>query len=294
MLRKLIVTATLLCLAASAQLSDRATWAAQAVNQYQVTPNITYLTANNYEAKLDIYQRRDATGPQPALIYIHGGGWVGGSKEASLMSLMPWFELGWAVINVEYRLGRVSIAPAAVEDCLCALRWIGANASRYGVDVNKLVITGESAGGHLALTTGMIPDSAGLDRQCPGGPLPKAAAIVNWYGITDVADILEGPNRKSYAVAWLGSLPNREEVARRVSPLTYVRAGLPPTITIHGDADPTVPHTHALRLKEALDKAGVVNEFVSIPGGKHGGFTPQERVRIFTAIRDFLTKNRLL
>jgi acetyl esterase/lipase len=293
-IKHFIATAILFSASAFGQLSERATWAAQASNNYQSIPNITYLVANNYDAKLDVYQRRNATGPQPTLIFIHGGGWVAGTKESSLMSLMPWFEMGWNVVNVEYRLGRVSLAPAAVEDCLCALRWVGTNAGKYNIDVNKLVVTGESAGGHLALTTGMIPESAGLDRECPGAPLPKVAAIVNWYGITDVVDLLDGPNRKSYAVAWLGSLPNREEIARRVSPLTYVRAGLPPIITIHGDADPTVPYKHALMLQEGLNKAGVTNELVTVPGGKHGGFAPAERVRIFTAIREFLSKNRVM
>src|SRR5215472_3516321 len=183
-MRKLILTLTLLApTAVWAQLSPTAVWAAHGANEYQVLPNITYLTANNYEAKLDIYKRRDATGPQPTLIYIHGGGWVGGSKEGSLMSLLPWFEMGWNVVNVEYRLGRVSLAPAAVEDCLCALRYVAAHSKAYDFDVARLVVTGESAGGHLSLTTGMIPESAGLDRQCPGVPLPKVAAIVNFYGI---------------------------------------------------------------------------------------------------------------
>ena len=290
--RRTLLAITLLAAPAFAQLSPTATWAAHAVNQYQVTPNITYIVANNYEAKLDIYHRRD-TSPQPTLIYIHGGGWVGGTKESSQMHFMPWLEMGWTVVNVEYRLGRVSLAPAAVEDCLCALRWIGNHAKDYHIDTGRLVVTGDSAGGHLALTTGMIPETAGLDRQCPGPPLPRIAAIVNWYGITDVVDLLDGPNRKTYAVAWLGSVPNREEIARRVSPLTYVREGLPPVLTIHGDADPTVPYTHALRLKEALTKAGVANQLLTIPGGKHGGFTPEERVRIYTAIREFLGQHNL-
>jgi acetyl esterase/lipase len=283
----------LLASPAFAQLSPTATWAAHAVNEYQVTPNLTYLVANNYEDKLDIYHRRGVTSPQPTLIYIHGGGWVGGTKEASQMSLVPWLEMGWNVVNVEYRLARVSLAPAAVEDCLCALRWIANHAKDYHIDTTRLVVTGESAGGHLALTTGMIAESAGLDRECPGPALPKVAAIINWYGITDVSDLLDGPNRKSYAVAWLSSMPDREEIARRVSPLTYVREGLPPILTIHGDADPTVPYTHALRLKDALTKAGVPNELVTVPGGKHGGFTPDERTRIFTTIHEFLMKHNL-
>jgi len=287
------------CCAALAQpaLSPTATWAATASNRYAIAANVTYLTANNYEAKLDVYYRRDVAGPQPTLIWIHGGGWTGGTKESAVMSLMPWLELGWNVVNVEYRLAKVSLAPAAVEDCLCALRFIAARAKDYNIDTARLVVSGDSAGGHLALTTGMIPASAGLDRQCPTGAaseLPKLAAIVNWYGITDVNDLLDGVNRKSYAVAWLSSRPDRGEIAKRVSPLEYVRAGLPPIFTIHGDADPTVPYQHAVRLHEALKQAGVPNELLTVPGGKHGGFTPDERLRIFAATQAFLKKQGII
>jgi acetyl esterase/lipase len=275
------------------QLSPTATWATHAANEYQAFPNITYLTASNYEAKLDVYKRRDTTTPQPTLIWIHGGGWTGGTKESAILSLMPWMEMGWNIVNVEYRLARVSQAPAAVEDCLCALRWVAQNAKTYGFDTTRLVTSGDSAGGHLALTTGMIPESAGLDRECPGAPLPKVAAIVDWYGITDVNDLLDGPNRKTYAVTWLGSMPNREEIARRVSPLTYVRAGLPPIISIQGDADPTVPYEHSVRLQKALAEVGVPHELVTIPGGKHGNFTPDERTKIYVAIHAFLAAHGL-
>ena len=276
-----------------AQLAAPAEWATHALNEYQVFPNVTYLVASNWEAKLDIYKRRDTTGPQPTLIFFHGGGWVQGSKEQSQMSLMPWLEMGWNVVNVEYRLGRVALAPAAVEDGLCALRWIATRAKDYDIDPSRLVTSGESAGGHLSLTTGMIPESVGLDRQCPGIPLPKVAAIVDWYGITDVAELLDGVNRKPYAVAWLSSMPDREAIARRVSPLSYAREGLPPILMIQGDADPTVPYTQSLRLREALTKANVTNELVTVPGGKHGGFTPAERTMIYVKIREFLAKNGL-
>jgi acetyl esterase/lipase len=261
---------------------------------YRIAPNITYLTANNFEAKLDVYSRTDVTTPQPTLIWIHGGGWTGGNKETAMFSLLPYMEMGWNVVNVEYRLARVSAAPAAVEDCLCALRWVIRNAKQYGFDTNKLVVSGGSAGGHLALTTGMIPASAGMDRQCPGTEELKVAAIVDWYGITDVADLLEGANMKTYAVQWLGSMPNRVDIAKRASPLTYVRPGLPPVISIHGDADPTVPYNHSVRLHEALKKAGIAGELVTIPGGKHGGFTRAENQRAYTAIKAFLTKHGVM
>jgi len=132
-----------------------------------------------------------------------------------------------------------------------------------------------------------------LHRECPGNEPLKVAAIVNWYGITDVVDLLDGPNQKSYAVAWLGSMPNRNEIGKRVSPLEYVRTTQPPVITIHGDADPTVPYQHAIRLHAALEKAKVPNQLVTIPGGKHGGFPAAENARAFAAIRQFLAAQGL-
>jgi acetyl esterase/lipase len=261
---------------------------------YRITPNITYLTANNFDAKLDVYSRSDATTPQPTMIWIHGGGWTGGNKESALFNLLPYLEMGWNVVNVEYRLAKVSLAPAAVEDCLCALRWVIRNARQYNIDTSKLVVSGSSAGGHLALTTAMIPASEGLDRQCPGNEDLKVAAVVDWFGITDVVDLLDGTNRKTYAVQWMGSMPNRAEIARRVSPLTYVRAGLPPIISIQGDQDPTVPYAHSVRLQDALKRAGVDGQLVTIPGGKHGGFTRAENLRAHDAIKTFLAKHGLI
>jgi acetyl esterase/lipase len=299
--RKLLIVACLglVMVAASskagfAQLAPAAEWAAHAANQYQIFPNITYLTASNYEAKMDIYARRGATTPQRTIVYFHGGFWAAGNKEGSLMSLMPWLEMGWTVVNVEYRIARVALAPAAVEDCLCALRFVAAQAKTYNIDTARIVLTGESAGGHLTLTTGMIPESAGLDRECAGTtPIPKVAAMINWFGITDVADVIDGPHKANLAVTWFGGLPNKDEIAKRVSPLTYVRPGLPPILTIHGDMDQLVPYDEAVRLHAALTRAGVTNQLLTIPGGRHGNFTPEERTKIFSTIREFLAKNGL-
>jgi acetyl esterase/lipase len=296
-----VVASGLFAPVAYAQLAPTAEWAAQAQNKYQVTANVTYLTASGYESKLDVYRRRDAKEPQPTLVFYHGGGWILGSKEASLMSIMPWLEMGWNVVNVEYRMLRNAPAPAAVEDALCALRFIVGQAKTYGIDTARIVVTGESAGGHLALAAGMIPQSAGFTNICAGGgfngfenTVPKVAAIINWYGITDVAEMVSGPNARSYAAQWVGSAKNGAEVAKSVSPLTYVRAGLPPILTIHGDADQIVPMTQNTRLHEGLTKAGVPNEMLTIPGGGHGNFKPEERLKIYAKIREFLTKHGLM
>ena len=279
---------------AFAQLPPSATWAVHAANEYQVIPNVTYLTASGVDLKLDVYQRRGATTPQPTVVFMHGGFWAAGSKEASVMSLMPWLEMGWNVVNVEYRLAKVALAPAAVEDCFCALRFVATRAKDYNVDLSRIVVTGESAGGHLALSLGILPDSLGLDRQCASNvPMPKPAAVINWYGVSDVNDVIDGPHKANLAVTWLGSLPDREALAKRLSPLTYIRNGLPPILSIQGDADTTVPWQQSVRLHEALAKTTVPNQLITIPGGKHGGFSPEERTRIYLAIREFLTKNGL-
>ena len=290
----IILGISLLIPAGLAQAPENAHRALEVSTRYSVIPNITYLTANNWEATLDVYMPRGIKEPNPTLIYIHGGGWVGGSKEHSSLRFLPYLTMGWSVVNVEYRLGMVSLAPAAVEDCRCALAWVIQNAEKYFFDTKKLVVTGSSAGGHLSLTTGMLPASAGLDRQCHPTVQLEVAAIINWYGITDVGDLLEGENEKYYAVRWMGSLPDRMEIAERVSPLNYVRDGLPPILTIHGDKDFIVPYAHAVRLHEALDRAGLPNQLHTVPGGGHGGFTREQHLEAFEVIHSFLVKHKLM
>ena len=265
-------------------------------NDYRVAPDITYLTASNWEAKLDVYtpsERRSASHRAP-----HSRGRMGrGSRESVILRALPFLELGYAVVNMSYRLGRVAEAPAAVEDCLCALRWIVRNAKEYGFDVSRIVTTGYSAGGHLALTTAIVPASAGLDRQCPGtrGRRLKVAAVVNWYGITDVAELLDGANMRMYAVQWLGSRPDRVDVARRLSPLTYIcerisrRSSRSTATRIRPSLTPRRPGC-----TRALQKAGAISELVTIPQGRHGNFPMPEQLRAVEAMRAFLAKHGIL
>ena len=287
--------------AARAQLSDTTAFLADVSNQYRVVPNVVYHVADTHENKLDLYLPNNPSGPTPVLMMIHGGGWVQGTKEGQVLRMLPYLEMGWAVVNVTYRLVQASRAPAAVEDCLCALQWIARHAEDYNFDLTRIVTSGNSAGGHLALTTGMVPPSTGLGRECVSGsftgpptiPSVKVAAIINWYGITDVADLLEGPNTKGYAVQWLGGILNRAEIAKLVSPLSYVRRELPPVLTIHGDADPIVPYQHAVRLHAELDDAGVPNELHTVPRGGHGGFNRAQTLRIYATVERFLSRHGL-
>jgi acetyl esterase/lipase len=275
-------------------LSAIARWASTIAEQYWIQPDITYGVTNNYTLKLDVWQRKDAKAAAPTLIYYHGGGWVFGDRTGATLLFLPYLEMGWNVINVEYRMASVSLAPAAVEDCRCALRWAIRNAKQYNIDVNRIILTGHSAGGHLSLITGMLPEGTGLDNNCDGTEKLRVAAIINWYGISDVADLVEGPNQKNYAVMWMGSQPDLLTIAKRVSPLTYVRTGLPPILSIHGDADPVVPYENSVRLHKALSEAGVPNELVTIKGGGHGQFKDAELEDAYRKIRAFLQSHGLL
>jgi len=156
------------------------------------------------------------------------------------------------------------------------------------VDTKRMVVTGGSAGGHLSLMVGMTPKSAKL------GPPAKVAAVVNFYGITDVADQLGGSHLQDYAVTWVPEQSGRLEMATRVSPMTYVRKGLPPILSIHGDADTTVPYEHGVKLTKALRDAGDDAELVSVQQGEHG-FPQAKTDEIYQqSIWPFLKKHGIL
>ena len=262
-------------------------------------PDLVYYRANNMDLRLDVVTAGPETQVRPTLIFFHGGGWAHLMKEDRIMYLLPYWTQGMNTVNVEYRLANQAPAPAAVEDCRAALYWVHQHAQEYGFDLRRLVVAGESAGGHLALMAGMLDPSAGFDNACAytvgRGPV-SVAAIVNFFGITDVADLLEGPRQRGWALEWLGGLPDRAVLARRVSPLAYVRPGLPPVITVHGTDDAAVPYDHALRLHAALDQAGVPNQLVAILKGAHGNrkWSRAENLRAQMAVFRFLRLHGVL
>lgn len=294
-MRRILFIASLavFCMSAYSQQSDPTFQWAVTASGHSFYPDIVYKKANGHDIKLDVIAIEPLTVSKPTLLYIHGGGWVNGKKGNTTLAPLPYLARGMNTVNIDYRLAEDALAPAAVEDCRCALRWVYRNAKKYGFDTSKIVVAGESAGGHLALITGMLDANAGFDNECPAeeGDVPlKVAAIVSYSGPTDVADLLEGPHQSWFALTWFGSLPNRTDLARRLSPLAYVRAGLSPIIQAHGDHDPHVPYEQALHLHEALDRVGVPNQLITLPGPIHGWAV--EKVlsveeRVFTALEKY-------
>ncbi|MCC6293338.1 MAG: alpha/beta hydrolase [Bryobacterales bacterium] len=274
---------------ASGQESAR-DWASIVGQRFRAERDVVYRTApDGMELKLDFYMPYDKK-PGPTMVYIHGGGWANGSKEQYVLWYLPYLQLGFRVVAVQYRLSGVAAAPAGVEDCRCAFRWIARNGAKYGVDPDQLILTGGSAGGHLVLLTAMLDDS--FDAACGGtGPAPRARAVVNYYGPADLEEMFVAGQPS--VLKWLRGPGDQRALARKLSPLRWVRPGVPPVLTLHGEADKTVPVSHGIRLHEALTKAGVENRLVTIPGGAHGRhtWTDADTIRVQRTIEEFLGKH---
>ncbi|WEK18029.1 MAG: alpha/beta hydrolase [Candidatus Pedobacter colombiensis] len=250
--------------------------------------NVVYTKVKDWEGKLDLYLPPAKNGPSPLVINIHGGGWNKGNKE-SQTGFSGFFKKGYAVANIAYRLTGVATAPAAVEDTRCALIYLISNAKKLNIDVNKIVIMGGSAGGHLALMGGLLENNHIFDTNCMGTEKIKVAAIIDKYGITDVWDWGYGLDKTSKsATSWLGAKAKDKDFAMSLSPLYLVKKTSPPVFIVHGDADPTVPYQQSVALKVKLDELGVKNEFVTVKGGQHGKFTPEDNAIVNAKIIDFL------
>ncbi|HTM51762.1 MAG TPA: alpha/beta hydrolase [Bryobacteraceae bacterium] len=264
-IKKRVLVSILLGVArAQSPIDHRSSGPAVIPDSVSVESNIAY---DQYkETVLDVLApKAPSKQKRPGVILIHGGGWVNGTKEARVeYAALKYVENGFVVANVEYRLAKAATAPAAVTDVLKAAQWFRNNARKYNVDPKRIIVTGDSAGGHLALMVAMTPKSAKL------GPPAKVAAVVNFYGITDVDDQLEGPHMQKYAVTWVPEQAGRHELAKRVSPMTYVRKDLPPILTLHGDVDKTVPYEHGAKLTRALKEAGADARLITVSGSGHG------------------------
>jgi len=238
--RLVLIVALLACTSHGA---SGQTFSSSITADYRITRDVTYLTRDGWEGKLDIYQRADVEDAQPTLIFFHGGSPDTGGRETTILNLLAYLEWGWTVVNVEHRQRGITLAPAAVQNSLCALNWVAQNAQRFR-----------------------------FDR----------------FGVTDLVDVVQGPNTKAYGPLWVRGLSEPLAVAKSVSPLTLIQPSVSPTISIHGDADPTVPYSHAVRLHEQLKKVGVVEELVTIPAGAHGSFPRPQNERAFQRIKAFL------
>lgn len=249
--------------------------------------NVVYTKAGEWEGKLDLYLPKDAKAPTPLLIDIHGGGWYHGVKE-SHYDFDVFFKQGWAVANVEYRLASQSRAPAAIEDVRCALIYLLRNAAQLNVNPEKVIVMGNSAGGHLAMMAGFLGSNRAFDKNCDGFEGIKVFAVIDKYGGAD----LRNPEKwatKSLKI-WVKEKIINPGFLRSISPITYIDRNTPPVIIIHGNRDQLIDYSQSEALAKELSNNGVRHEFVTIEGGGHGQFSQKESDYINGRIIGFLEK----
>ncbi|MDD7887514.1 alpha/beta hydrolase [Flavivirga sp. 57AJ16] len=239
---------------------------------YDAQIDVVYTVVDGWEGRMDLYTNPNSSTPTPVVMNIHGGGWNHGVKE-SQTGYGSFFKNGYAVANVEYRLVDVSPAPGAVQDVRCALIYLFKHAKELNIDTNKIVVMGGSSGGHLALMAGLLANNKEFDTNCPYNGEIKVAAIIDKYGVTDLLPLSYWKSAKR----WLGDGFGDEVFIKSVSPLYYVNHKSPPIFIIHGDDDPTVPYQQSKALYDKLLEYDVKVDFLTIPGGKHGGLTKEEK-----------------
>ena len=229
--------------------------------------DVVYTSGSTYQEKLDLYIPNKTSTLAPAIINIHGGGWVSGSKNQQ-GGFDDYFKNGFLVCNIDYRMTKEAKAPAAVEDARCALAYLIRNAKQLNIDVNRIVVMGSSAGGHLALMTGLLENDHQFDGNCSDVKNMKVAAIIDKWGITDVWAWAYCCKSGS-AQNWLGDKKTDEAFAKTVSPMTYLKKTSPPIFICHGDADSTVPIEESYALHDKLKEIGIKTELMVVPHAGH-------------------------
>src|SRR5688572_3055556 len=204
------------------------------------------------------------TGPRPAIVFIHGGGWRAGDKRAGyfLQGALDYAAKGYVGLSVNYRLTDEAPFPACVEDVRCAIRWLRAHASQYNIDPQRIGGYGNSAGAHLVAHLALAGPDPMLDGDAPWkehSSLLQAAcasATPADFSVNVGADAgrSQAPGHFLY-----GPADTLEERIRKASPITFVRADAPPILLIHGDADPVVKPEQSLKLYDALKAAGATD-----------------------------------
>jgi acetyl esterase/lipase len=268
--------------------------------------DVTYSTIPGYRPLVvDIYMPPKGKAPKPLVLFIHGGGWVGGhTRHSGALANFPAALArlageGFVVASVEYRLAGEAPFPAQVQDARAALRFLKSNAARYGLDPARTGIWGGSAGGHLSALTAMSCGDASLDapgtKAAPGSECVQAAVI--WYGVFDFAALSASrPGGQDSAAAKLLGCDGActAEKFAAASPNAYIDAHDPPFLLIHGTQDKTVPVEQSHLGEAKLKAAGVPVESIYIEGVDHSfiGKTPQEtraaNLRAMNATFDFL------
>lgn len=263
-----------------------------------VRKDVEYGTGSGRALHLDVYTPEKSAGPAPFILWIHGGGWIGGEKSPCLT--VGLVAKGYVTASIEYRLATEAAFPAQIEDCKAAVRWVRTHAKALGVDPARIGAAGGSAGGHLAALLGVAGDAADLEGKGGNpGVSSSVAAVCDIFGPTDLlhfdghGSILVASANDSVVAQLLGGpLATHQELARKASPITYVTKDDPPFLILHGDKDNIVPVDQSERFDAALKKAGVDSTLVVVPGAGHGDLGPDATLKLVDFFDKHLTPGK--
>jgi acetyl esterase/lipase len=237
----------------------------------KVQTNIVYGKAGEKELKLDM-AKPEGKGPFPVVVCVHGGAWRMGNKR-DLQDLLPYLaKRGYVGVSIGYRLAPDAVFPAQIEDCKTAVRYLRANAEKYGIDKERIGAMGFSAGGHLVALMGLADASAGFEGTLYPNESSKVQCVVDYFGPTDFADYAkdESAQRSTFIPLMGAKYEERPELHDKASPVNYVNKAAPPFLIFHGTKDWLVSHEQSRKLNDKLKKAGASVEYVEIPNESHG------------------------
>ncbi len=239
--------------------------------------DVAYDSANKAQ-RMDVYLAESKGEPLPAMIFYHGGGWRGGSKNGVPTWLLDGVKSQrWSVVAVEYRFTDIKPHPAQVEDCLRAIQFVRHHAQEWNIDSQRIGVTGGSAGGHLSLWVALHDDVASAAATDPvQRESSRVACAVSFAGPTDWSLLGQIDHTHPAYRQLLGYEPktpvDQMDAAKMkdVSPVSFASSDDPPIMQVHGDKDDIVPIDHAKKLDEQLKSVKVRSELVVVPGGNHG------------------------
>lgn len=258
---------------------ERVDFAAEGLNFEE---NVEYGCADGFSLLLDIMYPKDTQNAHPAVIWVHGGGW---SSEELDKRYRPEKELaylckkGFVCASIDYRLAQTAAFPAQIQDCREAVRFLKANASRYGIDPERIGAWGESAGGHLVELMALAGEKDFI-RGGNTGFSSSIQAAVPWYA---PKDLRSDPDKLEEPFNLLFATPDRDSRIRlmeEASPITYVKKNqaeaFPAILLMHGDSDRLVNVEESKGMYAALKEAGCDVQLILIPGQGHGFFDGDE------------------
>ncbi len=259
---------------------------------YELKTDLPYADNENQRQMLDLFlPTNKIEKPRPLLVFIHGGAWLGGNKRGGLHQLRPFLDGQYVGASTGYRLTGEAIWPAQIHDCKAAIRWLRGNAKEYGIDPERIVVFGTSAGGHLVSMLGTSGDVEALEGKL-GKHLDQSSrvsGVINFFGPTELLsmgqspaldhDAVDSPESKLVG----GTLANHQDLARSASPTTHVTEDDAPHFIAHGTKDRLVPFQQSELLHAKLKAANVPSLFVRMENGGHGFQHPEltERIKRF-------------